>query len=150
MKDYEKRFVRYLSENSLKLTRTRRLILDAVFKTHDHVDVDTLYNMIKADHSDVSLATIYRTMPLLVEAGLIKQSLRYQSKDHYEHVFGHRNHIHLLCENCGKIIEISGRHLEEFLKNETQKHSFEFIDYTLNVTGLCHKCRKALNRKIKR
>jgi len=91
MKDYEKKFIGFLKTNNLKYTRPRQVILQAAFKNKSHFDVETLYEQIRRKSRDVSRATVYRTMPLLVKSGLIKQSLRCQAKDQYENVSGLRS-----------------------------------------------------------
>ena len=95
MQEHEQLFSEFLKTKGLKLTSPRKVILDTIFTYHQHFNVDALYEVIRKDHQNVSRATIYRTMPLLVESGLIKQSLRCQSKYHYEHIHGHEDHLHL-------------------------------------------------------
>ena len=146
MKKHEKVFVDFLKQKGLKLTQPRKIILDAVFETHQHFNVDLLYDMIRKDHDDVSRATIYRTMPLLIEAGLIKQSLRCQAKDHYEHIFGHRNHLHLICMNCQKIIEIESIEIETELKKLAEEKGFKINEFNVGAKGLCKSCQKSNNR----
>ena len=68
MNAHEKVFINFLKEKGLKLTSPRRIIMEAVFQNHDHFDIETLYDQIRKEHEDVSRATIYRTVPLLVEA----------------------------------------------------------------------------------
>ncbi len=142
MKKYDQVFEEYLRSRSLKLTRPRRIIVDAVFNNHDHFDVDTLYDFIRKETSDVSRATIYRTIPLLIEAGLVKQSLRCQAKDQYEHTYGHKHHLHLLCIECGEIIEAESDAVEKLLNKIARKQGFKIRDYELGAKGICSKCLK--------
>ena len=85
MKKEKELYREFLQSKNLKLTKPRLIIMEAVFENHEHFNVDDLYEQIKKKHKNVSRATIYRTVPLLVESGLIKQSLRCESKDIYEH-----------------------------------------------------------------
>ena len=98
MKKEKELYRDFLKSKNLKLTKPRLIIMEAVFENHEHFNVDDLYEQIKKKHKNVSRATIYRTVPLLVESGLIKQSLRCESKDIYEHTYGHENHLHFICE----------------------------------------------------
>jgi len=125
MQEHEKLFSEFLKTKDLKLTSPRRIILDTIFTYHRHFNVDALYDVIRKDHKNVSRATIYRTMPLLVESGLIKQSLRCQSKDHYEHIHGHDDHLHFLCIKCGNIIEVGSKEIEKTLKKLAASQNFK-------------------------
>lgn len=142
MENFEKVFENYLRSRSLKMTRPRKIILEAVFETHDHFDVDNLYDLIRKEHKDVSRATIYRTIPLLIEAGLIKQSLRCQAKDQYEHIYGHSHHLHFLCVECGKIIEAESKEVEALIDKIAEEKLFKIKDFELGAKGYCSKCAK--------
>ena len=111
-------------------------------KLDNHFDIETLYDQIREKHKDVSRATIYRTVPLLVQAELIKKPLRQNCKDHYEHTYGHRNHLHLVCSSCKKIIEESNKLVEDVLLGLADKNNFKMEEFNLIVSGLCRKCRK--------
>lgn len=142
MKEHEKLFKNFLKTKGLKLTVPRKAILDTIFTYHRHFNVDALYDVIRKDHRNVSRATIYRTMPLLVESGLIKQSLRCQSKDHYEHIHGHSDHLHLLCVKCGDIIEVESSEIDKALANLAETKNFILNDYNLSAKGICENCRR--------
>ncbi len=135
-------FEKYLVSKDLKLTKPRKIILDTVFATHEHFNVDELYDKIRKKHKNVSRATIYRTIPLLVESGLIKQSLRCLAKDHYEHTFGHDRHLHLICEKCGKIIEVESKEAENILNKLAKTHNFDIKEFNVGAKGICKKCGK--------
>ena len=140
MQEHEKLFSEFLKTKGLKLTGPRKVILDIIFTYHQHFNVDALYDVIRKDHQNVSRATIYRTMPLLVESGLIKQSLRCQSKDYYEHIHGHKDHLHLLCIKCGNIIEIESKVIDETLARLAAEKNFILNDYNLGAKGVCEAC----------
>jgi Fur family ferric uptake transcriptional regulator len=142
MQEHEKLFRDFLKTKGLKLTSPRKVILDTIFTYHRHFNVDALYDVIRKDHQNVSRATIYRTMPLLVESGLIKQSLRCQSKDHYEHIHGHDDHLHLLCIKCGDIIEVDSKTIDAALGKLAKSTKFILNDYNLGAKGICEACSK--------
>ncbi|MBC8384967.1 MAG: transcriptional repressor [Candidatus Cloacimonetes bacterium] len=141
MKEHERIFENFLKTKGLKLTKPRKIILNEVFENHDHFNVDQLYDQIRKEHIDVSRATIYRTMPLLVEAGLIKQSIRCQAKDHYEHIHGHQTHLHLICVKCGNIIEEESVNVENILLELSQKNNFKVKEINVGAKGICSNCR---------
>lgn len=144
MKKYDAVFEDFLRTKSLKMTSPRKIILEAVFKTHNHFDVDSLYDIIREKHSNVSRATIYRTIPLLIEAGLVKQSLRCQAKDQYENTYGQKRHLHFLCIQCGKIIETESDEVEKLLADLAKIEKFVIKDYNLGAKGLCADCKKKM------
>ncbi|MCF7793055.1 MAG: transcriptional repressor [Candidatus Cloacimonetes bacterium] len=145
MKEHEKLFREFLKTKNLKLTQPRRVILNTIFSYHRHFNVEGLYDVIRKEHKNVSRATIYRTMPLLVESGLIKQSLRCQSKDHYEHIHGHDDHLHFLCVKCGEILEVDSKEVDVVVEKLAEENDFELNVYNLAAKGLCSKCRQKVN-----
>ena len=140
MQKPENVFSNFLRTKGLKLTSPRKIILEAVFTTHEHFNVDAMYDLIRQTHSNVSRATIYRTMPLLVEAGLIKQSVRCQAKDYYEHIYGHSNHLHLICKVCGEIIEADSKEVEKAIEKIALKYNFSATEFDLAARGICSTC----------
>lgn len=139
-KNYYKGFVEFLRTKNLKLTKQRKIIVDAILNSHEHFNVDILYEQIKKKYRNVSKSTIYRTMPLLIESGLLKQSLRCQAKEHYEHARGDGLHIHFICEKCGKIIEEEGIEIENTIMMLSMNNHFQVKDAVVTVKGLCEKC----------
>lgn len=139
MKDFVKQFKDFLTEKELKLTRSRSLILDAVFAMQGHFDAESLYDSLKDD--GVSLATVYRTLPLLMEAGLIQLAIRMEGRDRFERTFGHPQHVHWICENCRAVLESDLGSLKALLKKEAKALKFEIDQININIGGLCWKCR---------
>ncbi len=133
----------YLNENNLKLTTERQIVLNAVFSIHNHFDVEELYYHIKRKNQKkhVSRATIFRTLPLLIKSGLIKDALRCQGRNYYEHTFGHNHHDHLLCVKCGKIIEFEDQKIEKLQEKVCKKYGFYPIEHRLGIKGYCINCK---------
>ena len=141
MKIKRKLYQDFLRSKNLKLTTPRFIIMEAVFENHEHFNVDDLYEQINKKHKNVSRATIYRTIPLLIDSGLIKQSLRCESKDIYEHAYGHKNHLHFVCKNCGKIIESDFNEVENLIDKLAEIKSFTISEYNFGAHGLCKNCQ---------
>ncbi|NLK50417.1 MAG: transcriptional repressor [Candidatus Cloacimonetes bacterium] len=140
MKEYERLFTEYLEAKGQRLTQPRRLILEAVFSLHDHFDVEQLYDRLRIHNEEVSRATIYRTLPLLVESGLIQHSLRQADRDFYEHILGHPQHLHWICRKCGTVVETSLEMVLPHINKVASQQRFQIEDYQLNLRGLCWKC----------
>lgn len=145
MQDYEVLFTQFLSRKGLRLTQPRRQVLDMVFALHEHFDADQLYDRIRQVSADVSRATVYRTLPLLIEAGLIQQSLRFAARDKFEHIFGHPKHIHWVCQNCGLVTETALEEVLPGLKEIAGAIKFELKEANLNLSGVCWKCQESEN-----
>ena len=135
-------FHEFLQKKGLKLTKPREIILEEVFHTNKHFNVDELYDQIRRKYENVSRATVYRTIPLLIEANLIKNALRCAAKDHYEHIYWSSNHFHLVCKKCGKIIEEDLKEVEEVLQKYAKLHNFKIEEFNIGANGYCSDCRK--------
>lgn len=140
MQDYEEIFIEFLAKRGLRLTLPRKQILDAVFSLHSHFDAEQLFDALRIKGDEVSLATIYRTLPLLLESGLIQHSMRQESRDMYEHIFGHPRHLHWICRKCGSVNETSLNAILPILEQAAKEQHFELEDYSLNLMGLCWRC----------
>lgn len=142
MKNYREVFHSFLQSQGLKLTRSREAIMEAVFATHSHFDVEELFQSLRGSKKNVSRATIYRTLPYLLHAGLIRKSNCIEEREEYEHIYGHPNHLHLLCRKCDRIVEQSDDELERVLKRIAKNNGFAFEDYSVIIKGLCSLCRR--------
>ena len=142
MNNPEIKFAEYLRSKGLKFTPERREILREIFSTHEHFDVEALYDTLKKKGARTSLATIYRLVPLLIESGMIRRATRLDGHVTYEHIFGHKPHHHLVCVKCGQIIEFRDDGIERLLKEVCRKYDFSPIDQRLGVRGICSSCRE--------
>jgi Fur family ferric uptake transcriptional regulator len=142
VKEGEEKFRDFLRSKGLKFTPERRSILREALSLHQHFDVEMLYRRLGRKREKISLATVYRTIPLLVESGMIKEALRRQGHVTYEHVYGHRHHDHLVCVVCGKTIEFFDTKLERRKEEVCKEYRFEPTEHRLTISGVCSDCRK--------
>ena len=145
MSDHASIFEAFLQRKHLKLTQPRRLILDTVFGLHEHFDTESLYALIRQISKDVSRATVYRTLPLLEEAGLIRRSVRAESREMFEHIYGHPRHAHWVCKICGAVTETAMQEVSKLVKKAAQATGFLADDVHLVVYGICWKCQQNEN-----
>ncbi len=136
-------FEAFLDGRGLKFTRARQLILETVFSLHEHFDAEQLYDIIHKVSRDVSRATVYRTLPLLVEAGLIQKSVRSEARDTFEHIYGHPRHAHWVCKVCGAVGETEIQDVLKLLQAKARAQNFALEEVSLAVSGVCWKCRNA-------
>ena len=141
MKNFKDKFESYLKSKELKLTRPRKIILETVVDTDEHFDAESIYDQIKEKHKGVSKATVYRTIPLLIDAGLIRHAMRENFTDMYELVYGQPRHFHFICSECGKVIEEDVAEIESDFKKLAVLHNFQVRDFLVNIYGICENCR---------
>ncbi len=135
-------FRKYLQKKGLRYTPEREQIIKEIFSTHDHFDVDTLYLRMRQKGLQISKASIYRLIPLLIEAGLIEEVFFEDGHMHYEHIYGHEPHCHLRCIGCKKIEEFTDPYWTELEKMLKEKFGYELTNYKLEVQGLCPACKE--------
>src|SRR3989304_4115145 len=143
-------FKEYLTSKKLKFTSERQAILDRVFENHKHFEADELLGDLRLNDMKISKATIYRTLALLVKSGLLKEVISGERHAHYEHIFGHEHHDHLVCDNCGKIIEFVNYKIEDLQNGVCRKYNFKADSHRLQIHGLCKDCNVKNKRKTKK
>ncbi len=135
-------FREFLNKKGLKFTNERQRILDEVSSYLGHFDPEELLAGMKKKDIKVSKASIYRTLPLLVESGLIEQVEKNDKHAHYEHTFGHGHHDHLICMKCGTVIEVFFPKLEKIQDELCMENKFDGVTHTLEIKGYCSRCRE--------
>ncbi|MDX9714254.1 MAG: transcriptional repressor [Dissulfurispiraceae bacterium] len=138
----EQKFRTFLITKGLKLTKERFEILDEVLSSDRHFDPEELYESMRTKGSKVSRASVYRTIPLLVEGGIIQEVERISKHAHYEKVFNVPHHDHLICLDCGSVTEFFSPTLEMLQSEICQKENFKSIRHSLEIFGYCSKCSK--------
>ena len=117
------RFEAYLRSKKLKLTGERMEILAAVFQKNAHFDAEELHAELKHHGRDISRATVYRTLDLLVQCGLVRKSSLGSSHANYEAAHEDEHHDHLICLNCNKVIEFYRPDLERCRRRSARSSS---------------------------
>ena len=126
----------------MRKTPERFAILDKIYSSSAHVDVVTLRQAMLADGFQVSRATVYNTLDLLIEAGLVRRIILGDGVTRYERIVQANNHHHLICTQCGKVKEMKAVEVVGELLSRKPR-SFEPMYYTLYIYGLCSRCAKA-------
>ncbi len=135
-----------LKNKGFKITKERELIVGYVFATHTHFSVDDIFNYFLQQSVDVFRATIYRTLPILQECQLIKKTVGNGEKEFYEHIFGHKKHLHIVCQKCGKVVEKSIDLIRSKLREICADEGFLLEDCQVNLFGECGSCQKNILR----
>jgi Fur family ferric uptake transcriptional regulator len=142
MNDVEKVFRDYVQSKGLKFTPERQAILNHVFECHGHFEAEELLIDMRKSNKRVSKATIYRTLALLVNSGLLREVIFGEKHAHYEHVYGHEHHEHLVCIGCGKIIEFTDERIEKFQEEICIVNKFKAESHKFQIMGYCVDCAK--------
>lgn len=136
-------FKKLLRENTLKFTKQREMVLKALYDNEGHFTPEDLYSLIRSQHPDltISIPTIYRTLALLEESGIV-DSLSFGAKGK-KYEFGLKgHHDHLICTQCGKLIEFQDDVIEKRQEEIAKKFNFKMTDHTMNIRGICESCQK--------
>ena len=141
MTDAATTFESYLRQRNLALTKQRELILQVFLDAKGHRSADDLAAQVRAANPGIGLATIYRTLKLLVEAGLAEEHRFGSDATLYEPSQGH--HEHMICLACDGIFEFEDDELEALKERITAAHGFRMIRHTLHVYGVCRDCQAA-------
>jgi Fur family transcriptional regulator, ferric uptake regulator len=135
-------FREFLDRKGMRSTPEREAILAEVFAQHDHFDVEELIMRFRLQGLRISRASVYRTLSLLVESGLVQEVYYEDGHMHYEHIYGHEHHCHLRCLGCRKIIEFRDQAVEEAEKRIGRTNDFEPTGHRLEIIGFCSLCRE--------
>lgn len=142
MKTEKNIFGDYLSKKNLRNTPQRELILNTFLMQEEHISTEQLYDIVKKIDPSIGQATVYRMVKLLAEAGLAREIDFGDSVKRYEHSYNHPHHDHLICENCGKTVEVVDAVIEELQKRVAEKFGFQLTDHAMYLYGFCEDCRK--------
>lgn len=131
---------RALRQRRLNYTAERQEILREALATHDHFDAHSFYQLLRRRGARISRATVFRTLHLLQDIGILREVFRGPHGTRYEHVYGHAHHEHMICLACGKVIEFDSVPLEKVQEDACRNHQFVPVRHHLQVFGYCAGC----------
>jgi len=138
----EEKFHAFLKKEKNRITPERFEVLDAALDFQGHFGADELFISMKNKNSRVSRATVYNTLELLAQCGILIKRNFGENLNRYESSFNRKVHDHLVCIECGKIIEFSSSKIKKIMNEITDEFNFEVTDYSFNIYGKCNVCRK--------
>lgn len=144
----QERFKRILKEKGLKVTNQRLLVLEVLAKSPDkHLTAEEIYEEVKSDYPEIGLATVYRTIQLLLELELVDSinlndgCIRYEIGHLYDGETRHHHH-HLICKKCGRVVSFEDDLLEDLENRIMETRQFQVTDHEVKFYGYCKECLK--------
>ena len=138
----EDKFREFLEIRGEKLTDPRRTLLRHIYSSHKHFDADELVRDLHDSGSAISRSTVYRTLRLLVESGLLRE-LRVTNRTVYEHDYGYPAHDHLHCTSCNEVVEFRNDELLKLRDEVSRANGFRATGHRFLITGVCSKCDRS-------
>lgn len=132
--------VKFFRKHKLKSSQKRKFVIDYFLSQNKHLSTEELYNMVKNRFPRIGYSTVYRTLKLLTECGLVSMHHFGKGITRFEPVHKKQHHDHLICAKCGAIIEFRNQEIEEIQKRIARKYNFIVHDHKLEIYGLCLKC----------
>src|SRR5688572_29296416 len=134
-----KEFQDLLTEKKLKKTSQRVLIWRILLESKGHPSVEEIRDLLIAKGHRIGLATIYRTLKILLSSGYIRQA-KVGGMTRYEALVNQPNHLHFVCNICGRTTEFPSRKIEQLIQKITAEHAFEERFSRYMISGLCKSC----------
>ncbi|MBK8266775.1 MAG: transcriptional repressor [Planctomycetes bacterium] len=133
-------FREFCRDRGLKYTAERSDILRAVMQNEEHFEAEQLLLLMRQSARRVGKATVYRTLKLLVECGIVKEVHFSNKQVHYEHTYGQDPHDHMVCRRCGRIIEFGAADVTKLRTIIAAENRFHALSHRFQILGLCETC----------
>lgn len=137
------KFMEFLARKRLRVTPQRQAIMDTVFGTDEHFTAEQLLKWSRQRDRSVSRATVYRTLPLLTESGLVREMDFGKDHKFYDPNYAdHPNHAHIICQDCERIVEFESRKIAKLEGEISHELGFSLQSQRLEITGSCETLKK--------
>jgi len=141
-------FLEHIQKAGLRRTGQRDLIMEIFLRTEEHLTSEDLYWLVQKEDPTVGHTTVYRTLKLLTEAGLAREVRFGDNKTYYEHHYNHEHHDHMICTECGQVIEFMSPDIESLQDQMAEKFGFRPTHHSLRMWGICKECQTTESETI--
>src|SRR5437867_12105202 len=139
----KQKFIDFLGQRNLRLTSQRQAIIDSVFSTDEHFTAEQLLEWSRRRDKSVSRATVYRTLPLLTESGLVREMDFGKDYKFYDPNYAeHPNHSHIICQDCERIVEFESDKIAKLEDEISHRLGFQIKAQRLQITGTCEELKR--------
>ena len=139
----KRRFMDFLAQKNLRLTAQRQAIIETAFGTQKHFTAEQLLAWSRRRDKSVSRATVYRTLPLLTESGLVREMDFGKDYKFYDPNYAeHPHHNHIICQDCEKIVEFESEKIEKLENEISHRLGFAVRAHRLQITASCEELKK--------
>ena len=132
---------KYLLSKDLKKTSQRSIIMNKLLDKGGHISAEELSNELKEDGHRIGLATIYRTLRVLKDSGVIEEHCFMENRSLFELHFPDKHHDHIVCTSCGLVIEFLNNEIESLQQKVARENNFTLTKHIMNLYGKCEKCQ---------
>jgi Fur family ferric uptake transcriptional regulator len=137
-------FLNYLKKKDLKWSRQREFIVDLFLSANRHVTTEELYQTAVKEFPEIGYSTVHRTLKLLSECGLASERHFSDRYTRFERKQKDQHHDHLICTECGKIIEFECDKIEKMQANIARQKGFKVTHHRLELYGFCSRCKRTI------
>lgn len=134
--------ISFLKKKKMKITSQRKAIIEIFLELGGHVSVEDIFYELRKRKKNIGLATIYRTLSMLKEAGLVSERDFRDGRRRFEIVSEH--HDHIICQKCGKVVEFKDETIEKIQEEISKRLGFVLISHRHELIGICEDCRKSM------
>ncbi len=140
----------HMAKKGLRSTDQRRLIVETFFKSPNHVSIEELLAQVRSQDPKVGYATVYRTLKLLTECGVAFERRFGDGLTRYELADDASHHDHLICVDCGAIVEFEEPRIETLQEAVAESHGYELRSHKHEMYGVCGDCQKKAKAATRR
>lgn len=145
----ESLFKESMKEEGYRCTKERLTVLREIYESDSHLDADEIFVRLKKKGISISRATVYHTLDLLFKFHLVNKIDLGHKHTHYEKSYGVDNHLHIICEQCDRVVEVHSDELNKILEQLCEKNGFTLGSFSLQVFAKCHAETDAHNCKMR-
>lgn len=142
-------FLDFMIRHGFNTTSQRKAIAEAFFDLPGHHSLDEFYKHVVERDTSIGLTTVYRTLKLLCDAGVAHETQFSDNITRYEVAIPNKHHDHLICINCGKIVEICDPKIEAIQRTIARKNNFVLCGHSHNLYGVCPACQEKKKTKTR-